>query len=109
MLYDIAGFLLAFDFLYSFSESPHDLLQGRAYIWAFRLLVFFVGLLHFSISIWNLGQTMINRIFHRSPMQSEKSQPAGKRILPDTRFTEFPALSVDPRVGISLSALETDV
>ena len=29
--------------------------------------------------------------------------------MPETRFTEFPALSVDPRVGISLSASECDV
>ena len=29
----------------------------------------------------------------------------GKRIIPETRFTEFPALSVDPRVGISRSAV----
>ena len=32
-----------------------------------------------------------------------------ERIMPETRFTEFPALSVDPRVGISRFALETDV
>ena len=42
-------------------------------------------------------------------MQKEKSQPEGKRIMPETRFTEFPALSVDPRVGISRSASETNV
>ena len=41
-------------------------------------------------------------------MQIEKSLPEGKRIMPDTRFTEFPALPVDPRVGISRSASETD-
>ena len=29
--------------------------------------------------------------------------------MPETRFTEFPALYVDPRVGISRSAPETDV
>ena len=33
-------------------------------------------------------------------MQTEKSQLKGKRIMLDTRFTECPALSVDPRVGI---------
>ena len=33
-------------------------------------------------------------------MQTEKSQPEGKRIMPETRFTDFPALSVDPKVGI---------
>ena len=41
-------------------------------------------------------------------MQIEKSQPEGTRIKPEARFTEFPALSVDPRVGISRSASETD-
>ena len=40
-------------------------------------------------------------------MQTEISQPEGKRIMPETRITSFPALSVDPRVGISGSALET--
>ena len=29
--------------------------------------------------------------------------------MPVTRFTDFPALSVDTRAGISWSALETDV
>ena len=42
-------------------------------------------------------------------MQTAKSQPEGKRIMPEMRFTEFPALSIDPRVGISWSASETDV
>ena len=41
-------------------------------------------------------------------MQTEKSQPEGKWIMPETRFTEFPALSGDPRIGISQSASETD-
>ena len=49
-----------------------------------------------------------NRIYHWSPMQTEKSQPEGKRIMPETRFTEFPTLSIDSRVGIVSSALETD-
>ena len=31
---------------------------------------------------------LINRIYHRSLMQTEKSQPKGKRIMPETRFTE---------------------
>ena len=39
-------------------------------------------------------------------MQTEKSQPVSKQIMLETRFTEFQALSVDPRVGISLSALK---
>ena len=42
-------------------------------------------------------------------MQTEKSQPEGKQKMPETRFTVFPALSVDPRIGISQSALETNV
>ena len=55
------------------------------------------------------NQTMrINKIYHQSPMQTEKSQPEGKRIMPETRFTEFTVLSVDPRVKISQSASETD-
>ena len=41
-------------------------------------------------------------------MQTQKSQPEGKLIMPETRFTEFPVLFVDPRVGISRSALETN-
>ena len=34
-------------------------------------------------------------------MHSEKSQPEGKRVMPETRFTEFPALSVDSKVGMA--------
>ena len=41
-------------------------------------------------------------------MQTEKPQPEGKRKMPETRYTEFPALSVDPRVGVSRSVSETD-
>ena len=36
-------------------------------------------------------------------MQTEKSQISGQWIMLETRFTEFPALSVDLRVGISCS------
>ena len=49
------------------------------------------------------------RIYHGPPIQTEKSQPEGKRIMPETRFTEFPVLSIGPRVGISQSAPETNV
>ena len=42
-------------------------------------------------------------------MQTEKSQPEGSRIMPKTKFTEFPALSADPRVGVFLTASETVV
>ena len=41
-------------------------------------------------------------------MQTEKRQPSGQRIMPEMSFIEFPALSFDPRVGISLSASKTD-
>ena len=34
-------------------------------------------------------------------MQTEKSQSEGIRIMPETRFTEFPALFIDQRVEIS--------
>ena len=51
----------------------------------------------------------LKNIYHRSSMQIEKSQPEGKRLMPEMRFTEFPALSVVPRVGISWSASEADV
>ena len=52
------------------------------------------------------GET--NGIYQRPLMQTEKSKPKGKQIMLETRFTEFPALSVDLRVRISLSASETD-
>ena len=40
-------------------------------------------------------------------MQTEKSQPLCQRIMPETRLTSFTALSVYPRIGISLSAAES--
>ena len=42
-------------------------------------------------------------------MQIEKSQPEGEWIMLEMRFTKFPALSINLRVGISLPALEIDV
>ena len=58
--------------------------------------------------MWSCSSLFItietNRIYHRSLMQTEDSQTECKRIMPEMRFTEFPALSVDPRVGISQSA-----
>ena len=51
----------------------------------------------------------MNRIKHQSPMQIEKSQSEGERIMPETRFTEYPAISGDPRVGMSRSASETNI
>ena len=55
-----------------------------------------------------LQTSEINRIYRWSMMQTEKVQPEGKQML-KMRFTEFPALSIDPKVGISRSSLETDV
>ena len=43
------------------------------------------------------------------PMQTEKFQPEGKRLLLETRFAEFPALSVDSRIENSRSASESNV
>ena len=63
-----------------------------------------------NLNLEEHNQPLINRIYHQFPMQTEKSQPEpGERIMPETRFTKFPALSVDPRVGISRSVSETDV
>ena len=42
-------------------------------------------------------------------MQTEKSQPEGKQILPEKRFIKLLASSVGLRVGISRSASKTDV
>ena len=55
-----------------------------------------------------LSVDRIKRIYHRSPAQTEESQSKGKQIMPGTRFTEFPAFYVDPRVRISRSAWKTD-
>ena len=41
-------------------------------------------------------------------MQTEKPQPEANRKMPETRYIEFPELSVEPRVGISRCASETD-
>ena len=70
-----------------------------------------LSLLHHPLHQDDVHMTVcagINRIYHRSLMQTEKSQPKGKQIMPETRVTEFTALSVYPRVGISRSASETD-
>ena len=58
--------------------------------------------------LYSRYETELNRICHWSPMQREKSQPEGKQMMPETRFTVFLALSVDLTVGISRSASETD-
>ena len=45
--------------------------------------------------IWDLIESVSGGFFTYSQMQTEKSQPEGKRIMQETRLTEFPALSVD--------------
>ena len=56
---------------------------------------------------WQLHDNA-NISYHQSQMLTEKSQPKGKRIMLETRFASFPALSDNPRVGVSRSASETD-
>ena len=46
---------------------------------------------------WNLGVSSVSDADREIP-----------RIMPETRLTEFPVLSVDLKVGISWSASETD-
>ena len=41
-------------------------------------------------------------------MQTGKSQAKNIWIIPETRFTEFPELSIDRRAAISWSAVKTD-
>ena len=79
---------------------------------------------HHTISVVKtLFKTLIcpivgkKKINHQSPMQTEKSQPEVEWIMPEMRFKSQPsgkrimpaALSVYPRVGISPSALETNI
>ena len=54
----------------------------------------------FYLFFYSLYTGKTNRICH--PVQTKKSQPEDKGIMP-----EFQALSIDLRVGISLSTLET--
>ena len=65
----------------------------------------------FVDTFYLLSKTINNykELIRRSPMQTKKSQREGKRLMLETRFTEFPASSVGPRVGISRSASETDI
>ena len=56
----------------------------------------------------NIHTAYRNGIYHRYPIQTEKSQPKDKQRMSETTFTEFLALSVDQRFVISWSASETD-
>ena len=57
------------------------------------------GIIAYTVSI---GQNV-------SQLQTKKSQPEGKWIMLERRFTKVPALYIDPRVGISWSASGTNV
>ena len=39
------------------------------------------------------------RMYHLSPIQTEKSEPEGKRIMPQTRFIEFSAFPLTRGLG----------
>ena len=57
-----------------------------------------MGPSHLSIqrqTVWIKMEDEDNRIYHHSLMQTEKSQPEGKQIMLETRFTEFPVLFFD--------------
>ena len=60
-----------------------------------------------SIDTTDRGNT--NRICYPPPIETEKFQPEGQREMSEMRFTDFPAISIDPRVGISQSVSESDV
>lgn len=53
-------------------------------------------------------KTEISRICHWSLMQTEKSEPKDKRMMQETSFAQFLALSINWRTGISGSTSETD-
>ena len=118
---DIAIFvasLLGFFIVYINQSTHHrGLLQSSVLpvFLSMHFLLFFIWLWVIRVGRGNLflslasSLTLINRICHRSLMQTEDSQPMVKRIMPKTRFTEFPALSVDPKVGISRSSSDTNV
>ena len=53
--------------------------------------------------------SQVRKIIKRwSPMQTEKSQPSGQRLMPEARSTALPALSVQPWIGTFHSASETN-
>ena len=63
---------------------------------------------HRSQTGFNLHSLQKNRILPSSLMPTGKSQAKNIWIIPETRFTEFPALSVDRSTAISWSAVKTD-
>ena len=82
--------------------------QSSHVIKSIRLLPYSISYKTVYFQLWN-DSKFLNRIYHRSPMQTKKSQPEGKRTMPEMRSTEFPALAVNQSVGFSWSASETDV
>ena len=56
------------------------------------------------------GPGCVNQIESNIGLRCRPRNPNSiKRIMSETRFTKFPALSVDPRIGISRSASKTNV
>ena len=86
-------------FRLSSNTRGHKKTEPKAYV--FRYLVS-------EIHVSQRRNKETNRICHWSLMQTEKTQPEAKRVIPETSFTELPALSVDPRVGLSRSSSKTD-
>ena len=87
--------------------------QNSGYLWKIVIIVsvqccILIGINKIDKTVNSSAVGKTNRMYPRSPMQTEKSQPQGKRIMLETRLTEFQTLSVDPRLGISRSASETD-
>ena len=87
----------------------HHVYKGNQFL---RRSVYFTGrkvrpkwglLIKEIISPWETNKT-----YNRFLMQTEKSQPEAKLIMLKTRFIEFPALSTDPRAGISRSPSKID-
>ena len=50
-----------------------------------------------TLAVYRGCKTTTQQQQQQQPTQTDKSEPEGKRIMPETRFTEFPALSVDRR------------
>ena len=75
----------------------------RCFIKSDRVGLFIEHAINFRLNgeHWRAVQSIIG-------LRCRRRNPEGKRIMPETRFTEFPVLSVDPRVEISRSASETD-
>ena len=89
--------------LITVGQGPIALAVGV--VWTFLLSSILSPL---SPSLWETAQYRLKYCLKGPLNPKQPTQPEGKRVMPETRFTEFPALSVDPRVGFSRYASETD-